>query len=113
MPYIPLVSRPMDPKLTQIQAKIREVCPEMQCYDPENPKNCDFHDDHELELVHVLRAIGENPIFEIDVVGRDKLRMSYFPNGHYDYYECVYWNLTKPLHEQEDSVLDMLFSILC
>lgn len=69
-------------------------------------------------LIHVLRAIGEGSGRQYEYVlgldghilemrgGTELGLMTFEGTG-------VYWNLTKPLHEQEDSVIDFLHSILC
>ena len=111
----------MTNKLTQIQAKVREVCPELRecwardcdefrCEDERHWSDCQLH--------NVLRAIGEGSGRQYEYVlgldghilemrgGTELGLMTFEGTG-------VYWNLTKPLHEQDDSVLDFLFTILC
>ena len=105
----------MNPKLTQIQAKIREVCTEeiWYCHDPE------CTDMHTKEwLHHVLRAIGEGSGRQYEYVlgldghilemrgGTELGLMTFEGTG-------VYWNLTKPLHDQSDEVISFLHELLC
>ena len=98
----------MNPKLTQIQAKIREVCPETrhEC----SSLGC-YQDEHatwdDLGLVHVLRAIGG--LRGVSIWLGDSGKTLAFETET----TLAYWNLTKSLHEQSDEVISFLHELLC
>lgn len=109
----------MTKNLLQIQSKMMGMFPMIPVED--------------YGLIHVLRAIGENPrastlmISQAGVFawfvgmgaesdGNTRVEHGCDCGPHQKYHDgCkpVRWNLTKPLHEQEDSVIDFLHSILC
>ena len=92
----------MTNKLHQIQTKIREVCPE----DPDTTVGMELPDMPNFGLSHVLRAMGDDLDVQLELWGGQTLAIHF--NG-----KTAFWNLAKPLHEQDDSVIDFLHSILC
>lgn len=106
----------MNSKLSQIQAKIREVCPETVDYHPgDRLRTTPGY--RTLGLPHVLRAIGEGSGRQYEYVlgldghilemrgGTELGLMTFEGTG-------VYWNLYESLAHQDDSVIDFLFTIL-
>ena len=65
-----------------------------------------------IQLADVLRACGESKIICGLSVTHEGNIMLYAHLGEWDVTDII-WNLAKPLHEQEDSVLEFLYKLIC